>query len=148
MTKAYLGLGSNLGDRQANLEKALSLLDAKILRISSFYETEPMYVTDQPAFLNMAVEIETEMLPRDLLEHILSIEQTMGRIRTLNKGPRNIDIDLLLYGNEIIDEPGLVIPHPAIADRKFVLDPLSEIAPDLVHPVTKRKISQERPGSP
>jgi len=141
MITAYLGLGSNLGDRQANLERALRLLNVRVVRASSYYETAPMYITDQPAFLNMAAKIETEMQPEELLQHLLAVEQAMGRVRTVDKGPRNIDIDLLLYGDQSINQPGLVVPHPAMTERKFVIQPLAEIAPDMVHPVTKRTIA-------
>jgi 2-amino-4-hydroxy-6-hydroxymethyldihydropteridine diphosphokinase len=134
---AFLSLGSNIGDREANLRTAVTQLEpaCTVKAVSSLYETEPVDVPDQPWFLNCVVEIETELAPRDLLKFLLSIESAMGRVRTRDKGPRKIDIDLLLFGDGRIDEPGLTIPHPAMHRRRFVLEPLAEIVPDARHPI-------------
>jgi 2-amino-4-hydroxy-6-hydroxymethyldihydropteridine diphosphokinase len=133
---AYLSLGSNLGDRAANLRSALAQLEVagRVLAVSAFYETQPVDVPDQPWFLNCVVAIATDKLPRELLQFALKIEAEMGRLRMRHKGPRNIDIDILLFGNRVIDEPGLKIPHPAMHKRRFVLEPLAEIAPEARHP--------------
>jgi 2-amino-4-hydroxy-6-hydroxymethyldihydropteridine diphosphokinase len=136
---AYLGLGSNVGDREANLREALKRLEAESIRVvrrSSVYETEPQDLHDQPRFLNAAVEVETDLFPRQLLACIQNIEREMGRRRLTSKGPRNIDIDILFYGRSVIHTPELETPHPRIAQRRFVLEPLSEIAPELRHPVS------------
>jgi len=109
-----------------------------VRKVSSFYETEPVEVTDQPWFLNCVVILETDKPPRDLLRHTLAIEKQLGRRRTREKGPRTIDIDILLYDDRVIDEPGLKIPHPAMHERRFVLQPLVEIAPEIVHPRLKK----------
>ena len=138
----YLGLGSNLGDRQSNLAEALQSLRAhvRIERISPVYETEPVHVTDQPRFLNGAVALETELGPRELLERLLRIERELGRERGEGPrfGPRPIDLDLLLYGEEVVDEPGLNVPHPRLAERRFALEPLHELDPDLRLPDGRR----------
>ena len=138
MPLAYLGLGSNLGDRRANIERALELLGEeptiKVIRVSSFYETEPVGYTDQPDFINAVACVETELPPRELLRAIMSVETKMGRVRTIRWGPRVIDIDILMYDDQQVDEEGLQIPHPRMMERKFVLEPLAEIAPDLVLP--------------
>jgi 2-amino-4-hydroxy-6-hydroxymethyldihydropteridine diphosphokinase len=140
----YLSLGSNLGDRQVNLRTATGhLLDlGYVLEISSLYETEPVEFTDQPWFLNCAVAVRTELIPREFLASILSIERSMGRQRIQPKGPRIIDIDILLYGAATINTPTLTVPHPAMAERRFVLQPLAEIAPDVKHPVLKKTIRE------
>jgi 2-amino-4-hydroxy-6-hydroxymethyldihydropteridine diphosphokinase len=140
---AYLSLGSNMGDREANLLEAIRRLGesaGEITNVSSFYETEPREFTAQGWFLNCAVELQTELSPRALLDAVLAVERAMGRERTQWKGPRNIDIDILLYGSEIIDQPGLRIPHPAMHERRFVLEPLVEIAPEAFHPALLRPI--------
>jgi 2-amino-4-hydroxy-6-hydroxymethyldihydropteridine diphosphokinase len=139
-TTAYLSLGSNVGKRKANLRSAIEKLGelGKIAAVSSFYETEPMEFTAQPWFLNCAVEIRTELTSQDLLIRILAIEQQMGRHRRRSKGPRNIDIDILLFGDSVIDTPQLQIPHPAMHERRFVLEPLTEIAPDVKHSLLKK----------
>jgi len=133
---AYLSLGSNLGDREAHLREAISRLKTtgSVRALSSFYETQPVELTNQPWFLNCVLALETEQTPRELLKSALCIEAGMGRVRLRDKGPRNIDIDVLLFDDRIVDEPGLKIPHPAMCGRRFVLAPLAEIAPDVRHP--------------
>ena len=136
----YLSLGSNLGDRQVNLRNAIGrLLElGDVLEVSSLYDTEPVEFTDQPWFLNCAVAVRTDSIPREFLVGILSIEKAMGRERTQPKGPRLIDIDILLFGAAHINTPQLTIPHPAMAERRFVLEPLAEIAPDVKVPLQKK----------
>jgi 2-amino-4-hydroxy-6-hydroxymethyldihydropteridine diphosphokinase len=134
--RAYVGLGANLGARERTLRRAIDLLAAapgtEIADVSSFRETEPVGHIDQPRFLNGVVAIETESSPRDLLDLLLSIERELGRVRTGERNePRTIDLDLLLYGDLVVDEPGLVIPHPRLHERRFVLEPLVELDPDL-----------------
>jgi 2-amino-4-hydroxy-6-hydroxymethyldihydropteridine diphosphokinase len=137
---AYLSLGSNVGDREANLRTAIEQLSrvGKVCAVSSFYETEPMETKEQAWFLNCVVEVEAEISAAELLDALLSMERAMGRERVQTKGPRNIDIDILIYGDAVIDENGLKVPHPAMHRRRFVLAPLAEIAPDAIHPVFKR----------
>ena len=147
MNIAFLSLGSNLGDREALLNEALNRLETEgvhVVRRSSIHETEPQDYLDQPLFLNMAIEVETDLTPRELLAAIQKIETEMGRQRTIPKGPRTIDIDILFYANQTISPPGLEIPHPRLTERLFVLDPLSEIAPDLRHPVTGKTVRELR----
>lgn len=146
----YLSLGSNLGDRAANLHRALILLGAfgRVATVSSFYETEPIELTAQPWFLNCAARLETERMPKQLMKNILDLEREMGRRRQQNKGPRNIDIDILLFGSSIVETQGLTIPHPALQERRFVLEPMAEIAPDVRHPVFKQTIRELRDGLP
>ena len=134
---AYIGLGTNLGDRELNLRRALARLEELgSVRASSFRETDPVGVTNQPKFLNAAAELATELPPRELLERLLEIERELGRERATERrwGPRVIDLDLLLSGQEAIDEPGLTVPHPRLADRRFVLEPLCELNEDLTLP--------------
>ena len=151
MKTAFLSLGSNLGDREALLNQALERLQAagvRTVRRSSIHETEPQDFRDQPWFLNMAVEVETDLTPRELLASIQKIEAELGRQRTIPKGPRTIDIDILFYANLIIGTPELEIPHPRLTERRFVLDPLSEIAPDLRHPVTGKTVREAQAALP
>lgn len=141
---AYLSLGSNVGDRQVNLRTATGhLLDlGYVQEISSLYETEPVEFTDQPWFLNCAVAVRTELIPREFLAGILAIERSMGRQRIQPKGPRLIDIDILLFGAAHINTPTLTVPHPAMAERRFVLEPLAEIAPDVKVPLLKKTVRE------
>ncbi len=157
---AYLSLGSNVGDREAHLREALARLGeaGREVAVSSFYETEPVEFTTQPWFLNCAVALETSQTPRQLMATILRIEEEMGRRRVQKKGPRSIDIDILIFlggpavsgeGEEIvIDSEELTIPHPAMHRRRFVLEPLAEIAPELLHPIFRKTISELRNAMP
>ena len=145
MNVVYLSLGSNEGDRTSWLEKALELTAASCCNIakrSAVYETAAWGITDQPDFLNMAIGIETMKTPAELLTAILNVETTLGRHRTVKWGPRIIDIDILLYGAVTMDSPDLIIPHPFMQDRRFILIPLAEIAPDVVHPKLHKTIRQ------
>ncbi len=139
MVTAYLGLGSNLGDREANINRALAELNRSgvctVTRVSSIYETEPVGIPEQPDFLNAVAEIETGTAPRELLTTIREIERNIGREKTFKWGPRIIDIDVLLYGEQRLAEENLEIPHPEMHNRAFVLTPLAEIAPEIIHPV-------------
>ena len=146
----YLSLGSNLGDREANLRQAMERLGTlgEVVAVSSFYETEPVDVVRQPWFVNCAVGLQTEKMPRQLLAALQGIEKEMGRRRQQPKGPRIIDLDILLFGNSIVDTGGLTIPHPALHERRFVLEPLAEIAPEQRHPVFKRTIRELRDALP
>ena len=140
----YLSLGSNLGDRRANLRNAIGKLlnFGKLLAVSSFFETEPVEFLEQPWFLNCAVAIQTELKAEDLLKEVMAIEREMGRQRTQPKGPRTIDIDILLFGKAVLRTPLLTLPHPAMHERRFVLEPLAEIAPDVQHPVLKKTMRE------
>ena len=145
MPLAYIGIGSNLGDREFNCKQAIGLLRQKGITVSkesSLYETKPWGVTDQPLFLNMAIEIETDLKPFELLNTLKDIEKKMGREETFLWGPRIIDLDILLYDNNIVDEKGLRIPHPHMQDREFVLRPLCEIAGDVRHPLLLLSIEE------
>ena len=145
MKTVYLSLGSNVGNREQMIEDAIRLLhsvDLKILRVSSVYETEPMELRSQPWFLNVAVEAETSLFPMQLLTRIRKIEQTLGRRRLLAKGPRTIDIDILLYGNFVIESVDLVVPHLRLTERRFVLEPMAELVPELRHPVLRRTMRE------
>lgn len=137
MATSYLSLGSNLGDRETNIASALKILGQKvrISKVSSLYETEPVGYKDQPWFLNCVCAVETELSPQALLKFAKAIERNLGRERTIRFGPRAIDIDILFYDGLILDSSDLVIPHPRLAERAFVLVPLKEIAPNLVHPL-------------
>lgn len=145
MKKLYLSLGSNLGDRAGNLANARDRLAAagiRILRASSIYETAPRDVPDQPMFLNQVVEAETGLFPRQVLSRLQKIERAMGRKRTIAKGPRIVDIDVLLFGESVISTTDLEIPHPRMMGRRFVLEPLAELAPDLRHPIVNRSMRE------
>lgn len=144
MIDVYLGLGSNMGNKRANIQQAIQLLGAygAVIAVSSLHETEPWGYANQDRFLNCAVLFQTSLSPQELLQKILNIEQRLKRVRTIPNGPRTIDIDILLYGKEIIRDPELTVPHPRMHLRSFVLDPLVEIAPDVVHPVLKRPIQE------
>jgi 2-amino-4-hydroxy-6-hydroxymethyldihydropteridine diphosphokinase len=131
--RAYVGLGANLGHREASIRRAAALIDTR--RLSTIRETEPWGYADQPPFLNAAAELETELAPRALLDRLLEAEGELGRTRAGPRyGPRTIDLDLLLYGDETINEPGLTVPHPRLHERVFVLEPLAELEPTLVVP--------------
>lgn len=145
MKIAFLALGSNLGDRRANLAAAIERLaapDLRVVRASSLYETEPRDVPDQPWFLNQVIEIETDLFPRQLLARTQKIEREMGRKRMVAKGPRVIDLDILLFADAAVSTPDLEIPHPRMIERRFVLEPLHELAPELRHPQTKATIRE------
>lgn len=140
-TGIYLGIGSNLGERRANLQNAVRLSGLKVIRHSSIYETEPVGYLDQHWFLNAVLEVETDLLPSDLLNLCQKVEALLLRVRKTPKGPRTIDLDILFYGDLILQNQVLTLPHPAIQDRRFVLEPLNEIAPDLIHPVLKKTVA-------
>ncbi|HEV2448383.1 MAG TPA: 2-amino-4-hydroxy-6-hydroxymethyldihydropteridine diphosphokinase [Candidatus Sulfopaludibacter sp.] len=145
MKTVYLSLGSNIGDRERHLRDAIRRLNSdrlRVSRVSPVYETEPVDYTDQPCFLNLVAEAETDLFPMQVLAYTSRIERALGRVRAAPKGPRTIDIDILLYGNIQISAPKLQIPHPRLADRRFVLAPLADLAPDLRHPVTGRSIRE------
>jgi 2-amino-4-hydroxy-6-hydroxymethyldihydropteridine diphosphokinase len=139
----YLGLGSNLGDRQANLDRALALLSQRLRvdKVSSIYDSEPVGNIEQPRFLNLVCQVTTNIEPTGLLALAKGIESKMGRVGG-SGAPRTIDIDILFYGDQVVETPELVIPHPRLAKRAFVLAPLAEIAPDLVHPVSGKKAKE------
>ena len=139
MTRAYVALGANLGDRERTLRAAVDALAAEdgieVVAVSTLRETEPVGVGEQPRFLNGAAELETTLTARELLDRLPAVEQRFGRVRSSGEhGPRTLDLDLLLYGDEVIDEPGLAVPHPRLHERSFVLEPLAELAPGLVVP--------------
>lgn len=145
MNKAYLLTGGNMGDRQENLATAYKCIGQQcgdITGASSLYETAAWGKNDQPSFLNQVLEIQTRLSPRQLLKKILHIEKQIGRIRKEKYGPRIIDIDILLFNDEVYDYPSLKIPHPELQNRRFALVPLAEIAPDLIHPVLKKTIAK------
>ena len=146
----YLSLGSNLGDRAENLRAAIDRLQnlGQVRAVSSFYETEPVELAAQPWFLNCVVELDTEKMPKQLLSGVIEIEREMGRQRLQNKGPRKIDVDILLFGSSVMDTKELTIPHPAMHERRFVLEPLAEIAPEVRHPVFKRTMRELRDALP
>jgi 2-amino-4-hydroxy-6-hydroxymethyldihydropteridine diphosphokinase len=151
MKTVYLGLGSNVGDRERNLAAALEQLAGpalRVLRVSSTYETEPVDYTDQRWFLNLVVEAETELFPMQLLTRIVKVERALGRVRTVPKGPRTLDIDILLYGRVVVRSARLEIPHPRMGERRFVLAPLAELAPGLRHPLTRKTMREMLDAAP
>jgi 2-amino-4-hydroxy-6-hydroxymethyldihydropteridine diphosphokinase len=140
----YLSLGSNLGGRKAQLHAATAQLAklGRVIKVSSFYETEPLEFAEQPWFLNCVIAIETGMSAQELMAAILRSEKEMGRRRAQKKGPRSIDIDILLFDQAVIESADLTIPHPAMHHRRFVLEPFAEIAPDVLHPIFKKTIRE------
>jgi 2-amino-4-hydroxy-6-hydroxymethyldihydropteridine diphosphokinase len=137
-TTAFIGIGSNLGRREQNVARAIDLLSAEdgidVVAVSELRETEPVGPVAQGPFMNGAARIETDLGPRELLERLLAVEQRLGRVRRERFGPRTIDLDLLLYGDKVLDEPGLTVPHPRLHERRFALEPLSDLAPGLEIP--------------
>ena len=145
MKTVYLALGSNIGDRENNLRAAIEKMTSagiRVLRESPIYETEPVGYTAQRWFLNMVVEAETALFPMQLLTRTGKIERALGRLRAIPNGPRTIDIDVLLYGTAVVRTPRLEIPHPRMHERRFVLAPLADLAPDLRHPVSRKTVRQ------
>lgn len=144
MAEVFIGIGSNLGDKEQNVRKAISFINekCKILKMSSLYETEPVGYKEQEWFLNCAIKAETKLEPDELLDFLQSIEKRLGRAKTIKNGPRTIDLDILFYADKKINKPELVIPHPRLHERLFVLAPLKEICPDFIHPISKKSIDE------
>ena len=144
LEKVYIGIGSNLGNRQNHCEWAIEQLrqlpSTQVTKISSFFETEPVELEDQHWFINAVVEIQTDLSPEELLASCRSLEESLGRVRAVRYGPRTIDLDLLFYGQQVMNTEELTLPHPRLHERQFVLIPLVEIAPDLFHPVQKASV--------
>lgn len=149
---AHLALGSNLGDRESTLLSAVDAIEAldgcAVIAMSSLWQTEPLYIEDQPEFLNACIAVETSLTPAQTLGRIAAIEADHGRVRAVKNGPRKLDIDILIWGDAVVNEPDLSIPHPGIAERAFVLAPLGEIAAEVVHPVLKESIADLRDRVP
>lgn len=150
MTKVYVGLGSNLGDPEANVRSAILALHdfVTVRRISSLYRTEPVGLKEQPEFINCVLSGDTDLTPSELVERFRAVEDDMGRERDVPMGPRPIDLDLLLYGDWIIREPDVEVPHPRMAERRFVLEPLSEISPNAIHPKLRATVARLLEGLP
>lgn len=145
MTRVYLSLGSNIGDRAGNIARAVAALAShgvRVTRESSLYETEPVDFREQDWFLNSVVEAETDLTPGQVMDALLKIERALGRQRLVPKGPRLIDMDILLFGSSIVRTPELEVPHPRMAQRRFVLVPFNEIAPGARHPVLKKTVAE------
>ncbi|CCJ33644.1 2-amino-4-hydroxy-6-hydroxymethyldihydropteridine diphosphokinase [Caloramator australicus] len=143
MNIAYIAFGTNVGNREENINVALKMMEdrgLKIIKTSKIYVTEPYGYKDQPEFLNGAVEVETNLSCRELLNVLLNIEKDMGRVRHFKWGPRNIDLDIIFYNDEVIDEPDLKVPHPDMHNRDFVLKPLCDLNPNFVHPILKKTV--------
>jgi len=144
MSTVYLGLGSNVGDKEENIQRAVELIKEKceVSKQSSLYETEPVGYDNQDWFLNSAMKVKTILAPKELLAFLQSIEQIGGRVKTFKNGPRVIDLDILFYDNQIIKENDLIVPHPRLHERLFVLEPLYEICPDYIHPIFKKSVKE------
>ncbi len=145
MSKAYISIGSNIGEREKNCLRAIELMEKEhitVIKQSSIYETEPWGVNNQPLFLNMVIEIETDLTPLELLKVLKDIEKKMGRVNSYHWGPRIIDLDILLFDNLIINMDNLIIPHPFLHERDFVLRPLKEIAQEIKHPVLNKSVDE------
>ena len=144
MANVFIGIGSNLGDKEDNIRKSLGLMknQLKVLKISSLYETKPVGYKKQDMFLNCAIQSSTKLSPIELLEFLQSIEKRLGRVRTIKNGPRTIDLDILIYDDNVINQKKLIVPHPRLHERQFVLEPLKELKPSLMHPVMKKTIGE------
>ena len=144
--KAYISLGSNIGDKEKNLNMALEeikkISGTQIKKVSGFLITKPFGYTEQDDFLNAAAELETLLMPEELLKELLAVEQKLGRVREIKWGPRLIDLDILIFDDEVIDEENITIPHPWMSERMFVLEPFAEIAPNVVHPLSRKRIRE------